>query len=129
MNSGKGVTTPVPAGTFSGCVTVTENIVSLSGAKPLTKTYAPEIGLISADDGLKLSMIIDPLGSDGRPILWIQEAIQLAWPLSGTNFQIESSLDLTNWSLIPQSVQQIDGRNHVTVPNDGGKKAFRLSSP
>ncbi len=129
VNSGKNVTVTVRAGTFNGCVTVTEYNSSQPGAKPVTKTYAPGIGLVRAGDALELATVIHPQTSIGKPVLGIQEAIQFTWPLSSTNFLLESSINLTNWTLVPQSTLLMDGQNKLSVPKDATKKFFRLTSP
>jgi hypothetical protein len=129
VNSAAGITSTVPAGTFTGCVRVTETNPLVPGDTPTDKTYAPSIGLISAGDALKLTAFIDPNAATGLPVLSIQDSVLLTWPLMERAFRIESSSNFTNWLALPQSAMPVDGRYQMSVPRNTGQKFFRLSTP
>ncbi len=128
VNSAAGITSTVPAGTFTGCVRVTETNPLVPGEDPSSKTYAPGIGLIS-DDASKLTAFTDPNAATGLPVLSIQDSILLIWPLMERAFRVESSSNLTNWLPVPQTAVPVDGRYQMSVPRNTGEKFFRLSTP
>jgi len=125
-NSASGLSLSVPAGTFTNCVRV---MVTSSNGPPREMTYAFGIGLISDGNVLTLTSFVNPNVTNGSPILSIQDAVLLTWPLSDDLFRLESSSNLQNWMPVPQWPSPIDGRNQISVPRDHTQKHFRLVVP
>ena len=126
-NSAVGVAMTVPAGMFTGCVQVTETNPLDPQGDPEVKTYAPGIGLISDAGILKLTSFSIPSAPAGAPILTIQDAVVLTWPLTDKTFHVESSSDLKIWVPHPQGLP-FDGRYQATLLRDATQKFFRLSA-
>jgi hypothetical protein len=128
MNSATGVTITVPAGTFTGCVTVTESDPLEPGSASEDKTYAPGIGLINDAGILELTGFTIP-GATHSPVLAIQKAVLLTWPLTDETFRLEMSANLGNWLPVSRSPLQVEGRNQAVLPEDAVQKFFRLVAP
>lgn len=128
MISASGLALTVPAGTFHDCIAITETNLLLAGGAPAIKTYAPGFGLIDLGGTLKLTSFTLP-GDAGSPILSIQDAVLLTWPLTDRSFRIERSSNLQDWTPLDQLPLPIDGRNQLQVPRDAAKQYFRLSLP
>lgn len=119
-NSASGLTVTVPAGTFTNCVRV-------NGSREMT--YAPGVGLISDHNLLHLTSFTDPNIATGSPVLSIQDAVLMTWPLTDDPFRVQGSSDLQNWVPILKNPIPVDGRNHISVPRDKTQNFFRLAPP
>jgi hypothetical protein len=126
--SATGVSMTVPAGTFTGCVTVTETNPLEPGSDPEEKTYAPGIGLINDAGILELTEFIIP-GMANAPILAIENAVVLSWPLTDDAYRLEMSTDLSNWFPILPNPLPVDGRFQTSVSGSTVQKFFRLATP
>jgi hypothetical protein len=129
VNSAAGLTVTVPAGTFTGCVTVTETNILVPDERPETKAYAPGVGLIDVAGVLKLTEFVVPGTVVGLPVLSIQDAVLLTWPLTEQALRVETSADLRNWVPVAKPTVAVDGRHQTTVPRDAARKFFRLALP
>jgi hypothetical protein len=127
VNSASGLTVTVPAGTFSNCVRIT--VTSGANGAPREMTCAPGVGLINDGDLLRLISFIDPDLLAGAPVLSIQDALLLTWPLTDCPFQVQSSSDLQTWLPMPQIPLPADGHNQILVPRDRPLNYFRLALP
>lgn len=126
VNLASDLTSNVPAGTFTGCVSVVESDSLHPTAQPLVKVYAPGIGLINDGDRFKLSEFTSTNTSDGSPILSILDAALLSWPATDRAFRIESSSDLETWNPISRDSFLHNGQNQIPVPRDASMRYFRL---
>jgi len=125
-NSAAGLIVTVPAGTFTNCVRILVTSSLGTNGAPREMTYASGIGLISDRDVLRLTSVTDPNIATGAPVLSIQDAVLLTWPLTENSFRLQSSSDLQNWVPIPQIPVPVDGRHQITVPRDKTQSFFRL---
>jgi hypothetical protein len=129
VNSASGLTVTVPAGTFTNCVRITVTSSLGTNGVPREMTCAPGIGLISDRNVLHLTSFTDPNLASSAPVLSIQDAVLLTWPVTDSPLQLQSSSDLQNWLPIPQIPMPLDGRNQISVPRDRPQNYFRLTVP
>jgi hypothetical protein len=126
-NSEVGISLVVPAGAFSNCVRIT--LTSLVEGAPREMIFAPAIGLISDDGVLNLASYSAPALETNAPVVSLQDAVLVTWPITHQDFKLENSPDLENWSPVPRASWPVDGRNEVALPRDRTRHYFRLAPP
>jgi hypothetical protein len=129
VNSASRLPTAVPAGTFSNCVRVTVTSLFATNGVSREMTYAPGVGLISDRGVLNLKSFTIPNLATNTPVLSIQDAVLLSWPLTDTSFLLQSSSNLQNWVPILQPSALVDGRIQLSLPRDQAQRHYRLSFP
>lgn len=122
------VTVSVPVGVFEHCLEVVETSQLFADEEPSVKLYAPGIGLVDDEGILKLTEFHRP-GTDGPPVISIDEAVQLRWSEGTIAYRVEQSADGQTWSEPAPSVEGEVGRRELIIKKDKDFQFFRLVSP
>jgi hypothetical protein len=118
----------VPAGTFTNCIRISVTGSIGTNRTPREMTYAFGVGLVSDRSVLHLTSFADPNIVTGAPVLSIQDAVLLTWPLADNSFILQGSSNLLNWAPILPNPVPLDGQHQIAVPRDRTQDYFRLGA-